>query len=692
MLRRPRHVVAVKSSSITRPIMGSTSLLRSRLIAEALEPRTLLSGGDPAQAVVDPPPQSHWVFEILAKDKVYDARQPGDSTDYGYTVDRVFSDQATGFYAIGLKSEGMGAALVVRGAELTQANDLFSALRPEGVGYNQFLAGRDAVEAWLRQTTLTCGPVDIVGYSLGGAIAQFIAADYTSRGDSLGQVVTFNSPGISKVYADKFNPAKTTELMHYVVDGDLVSMAGEAFIKGEYRLVSFSDPNLLDKHLLPILAWSVRGYDKPIDKDLKIGTPQSTNTLNNPLFTFADKDYRVALAAAQIAVLEIPALEAFADVPAALTYRQTTELLRQQLGTEWNSMVPLINLIGTYFMPLPVVLSGTAGNDVITLKADDTAQTIQVFINAPTSGLPSYQLTTSAITSLAVDGGGGDDTLVIASQLPFIPTFSNIQGNSTLAIEAGMFALDAAALPPAGNLSIGKTAVVNMAGSVQCGSIRIGDSARLNLPAGSFTVLSVESLSIADTGVLDLARSKLVVRNGNYNDLLAYIKSARSTSANHWSGPGLTSSAAKADATGLTGLALARNDTGDGSLLNKQAIFVRYTWNGDANVDGVVNADDYFRIDSGFISQEKGWYSGDFNYDEVINADDYFLIDSAYIGQSGPLSASKPKSVLSADAVAMRQPAKKAEPEGILSQLFSTQLFSTSSDSCGPSRRNVLIA
>jgi hypothetical protein len=55
-------------------------------------------------------------------------------------------------------------------------------------------------------------------------------------------------------------------------------------------------------------------------------------------------------------------------------------------------------------------------------------------------------------------------------------------------------------------------------------------------------------------------------------------------------------------------------------------------------VDGVVNADDYFQIDSGYITQAKGYQNGDFNYDGVINADDYFLIDSAFIGQRGALS------------------------------------------------------
>jgi len=93
----------------------------------------------------------------------------------------------------------------------------------------------------------------------------------------------------------------------------------------------------------------------------------------------------------------------------------------------------------------------------------------------------------------------------------------------------------------------------------------------------------------------------------------------------------------------------------------------------DANLDGVINADDYFLIDSGYITQAKGYHNGDFNYDGVINADDYFLIDSTFIGQNGPLAASNPISVLPADAVVMRQPAMKAEPDGILWQLFSTE-------------------
>jgi hypothetical protein len=140
------------------------------------------------------------------------------------------------------------------------------------------------------------------------------------------------------------------------------------------------------------------------------------------------------------------------------------------------------------------------------------------------------------------------------------------------------------------------------------------------------------------------------------------IKSGRSNGT--WAGPGITSSAAMLNSNGMTGLATGQNDLGE--------ILVKYTWNGDANLDGLINADDYFQIDSGYVTQSKGYQNGDFNYDDTINADDYFLIDSAYIGQSGPLAASMPEAAVSAD-VAVQQKAKKAEPDGILSQLFSTE-------------------
>jgi hypothetical protein len=68
-----------------------------------------------------------------------------------------------------------------------------------------------------------------------------------------------------------------------------------------------------------------------------------------------------------------------------------------------------------------------------------------------------------------------------------------------------------------------------------------------------------------------------------------------------------------------------------------------YTYNGDANLSGHVDADDYFQIDSHYnksANSVKLWINGDFNYDGKINGDDYMLIDNAYVGQGAPFSTS----------------------------------------------------
>jgi len=174
------------------------------------------------------------------------------------------------------------------------------------------------------------------------------------------------------------------------------------------------------------------------------------------------------------------------------------------------------------------------------------------------------------------------------------------------------------------------------------------------LSAGPGKLLVVNKLTITDDGTLDLTDNAAVIHADPLSrfDVLAQIGNlARSARGNDgaWAGTGLTSSTAKDDTSRLTALAVILNDKGAdqgpfctdflGETVDVNSILVKYTWNGDANLDGVINADDYFRIDSGFLSQAKGYQNGDFNYDGVINADDYFLIDSAYLGQKGPLSA-----------------------------------------------------
>ena len=54
------------------------------------------------------------------------------------------------------------------------------------------------------------------------------------------------------------------------------------------------------------------------------------------------------------------------------------------------------------------------------------------------------------------------------------------------------------------------------------------------------------------------------------------------------------------------------------------------TYPGDTDSNGIINFDDYSRIDNGYNQGLSGWSNGDFDCSGVINFDDYSIIDSAY--------------------------------------------------------------
>ena len=66
-------------------------------------------------------------------------------------------------------------------------------------------------------------------------------------------------------------------------------------------------------------------------------------------------------------------------------------------------------------------------------------------------------------------------------------------------------------------------------------------------------------------------------------------------------------------------------------------MLVKFTYYGDADLNGVVNFDDYSRTDSGFNTGGTTWSQGDFDYNGLVNFDDYSLIDLAFNTQSGSL-------------------------------------------------------
>ena len=105
------------------------------------------------------------------------------------------------------------------------------------------------------------------------------------------------------------------------------------------------------------------------------------------------------------------------------------------------------------------------------------------------------------------------------------------------------------------------------------------------------------------------------------------VKAARNA-PEPWMGQGIGSSAAAANPL----MAVA-------AVLNGDNITLQPAWAGDADLNGVIDGNDYFLLDQGFLAAASGWAAGDFDYSGVIDAQDYHLIDRSLLVGVGGVSA-----------------------------------------------------
>lgn len=353
-------------------------------------------------------PSSPAVYETIAKRLVYIDDNPqlqavvqGGLTAAGYRVDRTFDDPATGFHAIGLISTtpDKPPVLVFRGSD-SLTDDVANA-DPRGVGFNQFEANKPALGNWLTQisqdTTKNPNrlPPDLLGHSLGGALTQLAATEFTS---AIGDVVTFNSPGIAQstvnIFKQKVGPGKN--VTHYIVSGDFVSLGGEAFLPGKIFLETYTNPvidpvTVLDKHTTSgLLTTPPPGL---------MQTEISVDQLNRPDFTYKDSDYLELLAGLDFA---LPKLEA------ALQSRSTLEQLRTAPGTSFFGNIIAIQTALDLSQPNKLV-GDDANNTAFGLAGDDII--IGNGGNDTLSGNRGNDTISGGVGNDLLFGGKGDDTL-----------------------------------------------------------------------------------------------------------------------------------------------------------------------------------------------------------------------------------------------------------------------------------------
>ena len=238
----------------------------------------------------------HPFYEILAKEitYVFDIPRFDNSIDKflytkGYVIDRAFDKANTSFRAFRLLPivDQKPPILVFGGS--SKAIDDIANNHSKGIGFKQFVENRERIALWLRDVTQAADRKPaIVGYALGGTISQIVATELL---DWVGEVVTFSSPGTSREIATRFLQSGGANLpvTHYIIDGDIISLAGEAFINGKVILQSFPNCAIKPLHNLdsPKKAW--RLLSEPPSGLTQ--TEISVQALSHPAFTFFNADY-----------------------------------------------------------------------------------------------------------------------------------------------------------------------------------------------------------------------------------------------------------------------------------------------------------------------------------------------------------------------------------------------------------------
>src|SRR5207253_1238365 len=136
---------------------------------------------------------------------------------------------------------------------------------------------------------------------------------------------------------------------------------------------------------------------------------------------------------------------------------------------------------------------------------------------------------------------------------------------------------------------------------------------------------------------------------GTWNGVSAYtgvtgLVAAGRNGGNWNAASGITTSSASGVLNSLA-VAEASDALGPGTHLygsetvDNTTVILKYTYGGDANLDGKIDISDYGRIDFNIPLGTNTWFNGDFNYDGKIDISDYGVIDFNIGIQGAPFSA-----------------------------------------------------
>jgi len=344
----------------------------------------------------------------------------------------------------------------------------------------------------------------------------------------------------------------------------------------------------------------------------------------------------------------------------------------------------------SYFLDAPLSIAGSANR----LKLDADGVRVDFYSNTTGTGTPVYQITKSRLGPLVATGTTGADSFVLdfsggnplpaggmsidaaggSDSLLVLGSNSNdtiVAGASSIVVNSNTISianLENVTIDPGtgldslsvtgGIVSLPVAATGILTRRFSSLSVSSGASLVVSTPVlhANRAVVVTDSLSIGSSGNLDLGGNDLIAHGGSLSSISALIKSAFNLNGStHWNNVGIGSSAAAGDTRFITALGVLLNNDGAGhpiygtggifgSYFDSQTpgtgdVLVKYTYYGDADLNGHVDGTDYSLVDGGFNNHKTGWFNGDFNYDGVVDGSDYSFIDGGFNNQGTPLDA-----------------------------------------------------